>query len=185
MNEKDLTMKINKIKIELDKKEKELNETLGKSGLVDFKLAQEVKNLRRERYSLLNKRAKYLAAKEARKEAIKEGLGLPNKWDISTTLQTAIDFYESFKSESALLLEDMNMVIEKLRASLKDIDFKLLDDKGRPIYTLKDVTATLKQIPELVEELKKIETVINSEFASSTKMRGNQEKTILDDGITL
>lgn len=127
----------------------------------------------------------YIKDKEARKEAIKEGLGLPNKWDISTTLQTAIDFYESFKSESALLLEDMNMVIEKLRASLKDIDFKLLDDKGRPIYTLKDVTATLKQIPELVEELKKIETVINSELASSTKMRGNQEKTILDDGITL
>lgn len=127
----------------------------------------------------------YIKDKEARKEAIKDGLGLPNKWDISPTLQTAIDFYESFKSESALLLEDMNMVIEKLRASLKDIDFKLLDDKGRPIYTLKDVTATLKQIPELVEELKKIETVINSELASSTRMRGNQEKTILDDGINL
>ena len=127
----------------------------------------------------------YIKDKEARKGAIKEGLGLPNKWDISPTLQSAIDFYESFKSESALLLEDMNMVIEKLRASLKDIDFKLLDDKGRPIYTLKDVTATLKQIPELVEELKKIETVINSELASSTRMRGNQEKTILDDGITL
>ena len=127
----------------------------------------------------------YIKDKEARKEAIKDGLGLPNKWDISPTLQSAIDFYESFKSESALLLEDMNMVIEKLRASLKDIDFKLLDDKGRPIYTLKDVTATLKQIPELVEELKKIETVINSELASSTRMRGNQEKTILDDGITL
>lgn len=125
----------------------------------------------------------YIKDKEARKEAIKEGLGLPKKWDISKTLQVAINFYESFKSESALLLEDMNMVIEKLRESLKDIDFKLLDDKGRPIYTLKDVTSTIKQIPELVSELKKIETVINSELVSSTKMRGNQEKTILDDGI--
>ena len=125
--------------------------------------------------------------KEQRKNSIKEGLGLPEDWDIDSDLQAAIDFYESFKPESAMLLEDTRFAIDKLRQSLRDIDFNQVDDKGKPIYPLNTLTSTIKIIPSLVKDLNEAERALNSEIISNSKMRGSQsyEKTIFDDGIKL
>ena len=79
-----------------------------------------------------------------RLEAIKEGQGLPKNWKIDDDLQTAIDYYLSFKPTSALLLEDTRFAINKLRTLLREVDLKATDDKGKPIYTLNTITSTIK-----------------------------------------
>ena len=95
----------------------------------------------------------YLTDETERKKAIKEGEGLPEKWEPDKLVLDAMDFYNSFKPTSALLLEDTRYAVDKLRKLLKDINLEDKDDKGKPIYTLNTITATIKQIPSLVKDL--------------------------------
>lgn len=127
----------------------------------------------------------YILDKSARIESIKQGLGLDSKWKPDEVINQAIEFYESFKPESALLLEDTRFAIDKLRQALREIDFNQMDDKGKPIYPLNTLTSTIKIIPSLIKDLNEAEKALNSEIASNAKMRGGQEKTIFEDGIVL
>lgn len=127
----------------------------------------------------------YIIDKSSRVTAIKQGLGLENSWKPDEDINKAIEFYESFKSEAALLLEDTRAVIEKLRTALREIDFTQVDDKGKPIFPLNTITSTIKAIPSLAKDLNEAEKALNKEIASDSKMRGGQEKTIFEDGIVL
>lgn len=125
----------------------------------------------------------YLIDDEEREIAIKEGEGLPKNWKPDKELLEAIEFYNSFKPTSALLLEDTRVAVSKLRSLLRDIDLTQTDDKGKPVYTLNTITATIKQIPTLVKDLDEAEKAINSELREIGKMRGQGEKTIFEDSL--
>ena len=62
----------------------------------------------------------YLTDEKQRKEAIKEGEGLPLKWEPDKIVLTAMGFYNSFKSASELLLEDTRYAVDKLKAIERD-----------------------------------------------------------------
>lgn len=125
----------------------------------------------------------YLTDEDIRREAIKEGEGLPKEWKPDKIVQEAMEFYSSFKPTSALLLEDTRYAIDKLRKLLRDIDLNEKDDKGKPIYTLHTITTTIKQVPSLVNDLDKAEKAIAKETLADSKMRGQGEKTIFEDGF--
>ena len=127
----------------------------------------------------------YLTDEEQRKEAIKEGEGLPDKWEPDKLVLAAMDFYNSFKPTSALLLEDTRFAVDKLRKLLRDIDLTQTDDKGKPIYTPNTITSTIKQIPSLVKDLDEAEKALARETINIGKMRGQGEKTITEDGFGL
>lgn len=127
----------------------------------------------------------YLTDEEQRKQAIKEGEGLPDKWEPDKVVLAAMDFYNSFKPTSALLLEDTRYAVDKLRKLLRDIDLTQTDDKGKPIYTLNTITATIKQVPSLVKDLDDAEKAIAKESMVAGKMRGQGEKTIMEDGLNI
>lgn len=114
------------------------------------------------------------------------GEGVDPSWQPDEDLQAAIDFYNSFKPMSAMLLEDTRIAIDKLRGMLRDIDLNQLDDKGKPIYTLNTVTSTIKMIPDLVRGLDEAEKAINRDIALvSARMRGQGEKSIFEDGVSI
>lgn len=123
----------------------------------------------------------YIIDEESRKNAIKEGEGLPKDWEPDNLVLDAIEFYKTFKPASALLLEDTRVAVDKLRTLLREIDLGKLDDKGKPIYTLNTITATIKQIPALVKDLNEAEAAIAKEIAQSNKVRGAQEKSMYED----
>lgn len=125
----------------------------------------------------------YLVNTEDRHNAIVEGEGLGDKWKPDKLVNEASEFYNSFKPTSALLLEDTRFAIDKLRQLLRDIDLTKEDDKGKPVYTLNTVTATIKQIPELVKGLDEAEKTLRSEVANLGRMRGQGEKTLMEDGF--
>ena len=122
----------------------------------------------------------YLVDEKERMEAIKEGEGLPPKWQPDRIVTEAMDFYMSFKPISALLLEDTRFMVDKYRKRLKAQEFDDLEIKD-----LKEVGALIKQIPPLVKDLDEAEKALNSEMKSSGKMRGSGEKTIFVDDLTL
>jgi hypothetical protein len=123
----------------------------------------------------------YITDEKLRKESIKEGEGLPDKWEPDKLVIEAMNFYDRFKPTSALLLEDTRFAINKLRTLLREIDLNALDDKGKPIYTLNTITSTIKQIPSLVKDLDEAEKAIAKEIGQNDKVRGAQEKSIYED----
>ena len=123
----------------------------------------------------------YIVDGEARMASIKEGEGMPEDWTPDSVVLEAMQFYSTFKSTSALLLEDTRYAVDKLRKLLREIDLTQTDDKGKPIYTLNTITATIKQVPSLVKDLDEAERSIAKEIAQSDKVRGAQSKSIYED----
>lgn len=127
----------------------------------------------------------YLVDEEERSKAIIEGEGLPSNWKPDKIVTEAMQFYSRFKPTAALLLEDTRVAVEKLRKRLRDINLEDTDDKGRPLYTLNTITATIKQVPGLAKDLDEAEKALASEMRSEGKMRGQGEKTIFEDNLDL
>ena len=127
----------------------------------------------------------YLVDEEERSKAIIEGEGLPNNWKPDKVVTEAMQFYSRFKPTAALLLEDTRVAVEKLRKLLRDINLQDTDDKGRPLYTLNTITATIKQVPSLAKDLDEAERALSSEMRNEGKMRGQGEKTIFEDSLDL
>lgn len=127
----------------------------------------------------------YLVDEEERSKAIIDGEGLPSNWKPDKIVTEAMQFYSRFKPTAALLLEDTRVAVEKLRKLLRDIDLQETDDKGRPVYTLNTITATIKQVPSLAKDLDEAERALASEMRNEGKMRGQGEKTIFEDNLDL
>lgn len=127
----------------------------------------------------------YITDDQSRMEAIIEAEGFAKDWVPDNLVIKAMDFYDTFKSTAALLLEDTRSAVTKLRNLLRDIDLTQTDDKGKLVYTLNSVTATIKQIPSLVKDLEEAERMISKENIEVGKMRGQGEKTIFEDGFNI
>ena len=117
---------------------------------------------------------------EERIKEIAEGEGLSN-FKIDKDLQSAIDYYKSFNPTSALLLEDTRVAVDKLRVMLRDINLEDKDEKGKPIYTLNTIVATIKQVPSLVKDLDEAERAITKEIVQNDRVRGAAEKAMYED----
>ena len=122
----------------------------------------------------------YLVDDKERMEAIKEGEGLPPKWTPDRIVTEAMEFYKSFKPISALLLEDTRFMVDKYRKRLKAQEFDELEIKD-----LKEAGALIKQIPSLVKDLNEAEKALNSEMRESGRMRGQGEKSLMDDSLDI
>lgn len=128
----------------------------------------------------------YISDEEERAEKIKEGEGMDKDWKPDKLVLDAMRFYESFKSPSALLLEDTRGAIEKLRLFLKDLDLNAVDSNGKPIYTMATYTSTIKMLPQLIKDLNEAERAITQEMVESTgKVRGQKEKALFEDSLDL
>lgn len=120
----------------------------------------------------------YLIDPEERKQAIKEGEGLKDKWEPDKHILEAIDFYLGFKSESALLLEDTKFMLNKYRQKLRSLDFDAMEVKE-----LKDAGALINGIPDMVKKVNEAEKALATEMKEGGRMRGQGEKTIFEDSL--
>jgi hypothetical protein len=128
----------------------------------------------------------YIVDRDDRSQAIIEGEGLDSKWKPDKMVQEAMKFYASFKTTSALILEDTRYAADNLRKSLRNINLEEVDDKGRPIYTVASIISAIKQVPQLVKELSEAERAIAKEMAENNgRVRGQKAKSIFEDGLDL
>lgn len=123
----------------------------------------------------------YLVDKEERSNAIIEGEGLPANWKPDKLIEEAMEFYGSMKSSAALLLEDTRYLVDRYRKKLREC----LDDEELEVKDLKDAGALIKNIPDLVKALDEAERAVASEMRNSGKMRGQGEKTIMEDTLDI
>ena len=117
-----------------------------------------------------------------RENAIVEGEGFL-KWKPDELVKKAIEYYCKFKPMASYLLEDTRTAIDKVRKFLAGIDLNAVDEKGKPIYAINTVVNAIKQIPVLIKEFDEAEKALNKDLQAVSKMRGNSEKTIMEDGF--
>lgn len=120
----------------------------------------------------------YIINRGDRSNAIKEGEGLKSTWQPDGTVKEAMKLYASFKTTSALLLEDIRALVDGYRNKLRDLtsDMSELDVKD-----VKEVGAIIKQVPSMIKDLDEAERALAKEMAQSDKVRGAQEKSIYED----
>lgn len=124
----------------------------------------------------------YIIDESDRLKAIAEQEGLPDNYTISSEVKEAIDVYKKLcQTTSTLLLEDTRAAVDKVRKFLRDVDLELLDEKGKPVYTINSITSALKQIPQLAKDLQETEKLVTKEIEEAGRMRGgNTKKSIMD-----
>lgn len=125
----------------------------------------------------------YLVDEDERARAIIEGEGLPADWKPDKLVKEALEFYNQFKPTSALLLEDTRFMIDQYRKKLRSMASNGFDELT--VKELKDINALIKAIPSLVKDLDEAEKALSSEMRNQGKMRGQGEKTIFEDSLTV
>lgn len=120
----------------------------------------------------------YIIDRDERSKNIKEGEGLKSTWQPDGTVKEAMKLYASFKTTSALLLEDTRALVDGYRNKLRDLtsDMSELDVKD-----VRELGAIIKQVPSMVKDLDEAERALAKEIAQSDKVRGAQEKSIYED----
>ena len=118
----------------------------------------------------------YLVDDDERMSAIMDGEGFSRSWKPDKDLQAAMDYYNTFLPESALLLQDTRLIVDKLRSTLRNMNISDLKD-------IKESFAILKTLPEVIEKLSKTEKVVFEQMHETGEARGTIEKTIYDDGL--
>lgn len=121
---------------------------------------------------------------EARAHKLAEVLGLGPSWKPDETIVEATNLYTDLtETPATLLLKDTEETVERFRTHLKYIDFDATDDKGKKIYPLNQVAATLKQIPDIIDSLSKARRNMYNDLDTEDNVRGQATKNIYEDGI--
>ena len=125
----------------------------------------------------------YLVDEEERTKAIITGEGMPANWKPDKVVLEASIFYNSFKPTASLLLEDIRFMIDQYRKKLRTMASEGFEELS--VKELKDINALIKALPGLIKDLDETERALASEMRSSSKMRGQGEKTIFEDDLNL
>ena len=86
-------------------------------------------------------------------------------------------------TSSSLLLDSSRLAVDKIRVFLEELDLNAVDDKGKPKYTINSITSALKDIPNLIKNIREVELAVNKEIEEVTKMRGQATKKLKEDGF--
>lgn len=120
----------------------------------------------------------FIIDRDERDKKIREDSGIKASWNPDGTVKEAMKLYSSFKTTSALLLEDTRAMVDGYRNKLRELTANMSDLEVKEI---KDIGAIIKQIPALVKDLDEAERTLAKEIAQSDKVRGTAEKAIYED----
>lgn len=129
----------------------------------------------------------YITDDATRLETILLEEGLPKDFKIDPKLALAMETYRKHvMTTSSLLLQDTKLAIDKLREFLRTVDLNATDDKGKPLYTINNITSAIKQIPQLSKDLMEAEKAVAKDIEEAGRARGgNERKKLFEDGIPI
>jgi len=97
------------------------------------------------------------------------------KYSPDKVVREAQEFYkERQKTFSLVLLENALLGLEKLSTYFRDIDFDEYDPKK--------FADTVRQLPAIIESLKRTEEAVQKEQDTDSRLRGGREKGLYTDG---
>jgi len=125
--------------------------------------------------------------KEKIKE-IKKDIGLPSSWKIDKTIKEALEFYTR---RSVTTVEELYKAANKAAGDianfLKSTDtlLKERDTNGKPVFTLNSITGSLKQVPDIMKNLKSsYKELIKEKEDKENRKSGARAFNLFEDGLT-
>lgn len=116
--------------------------------------------------------------RDERSAQIRKGEGIKDDWQPDKLVQEAMEFYASFKSDAAILLEKTKANAVKIQGILDSIDATSYDD---PLVALDKLVNITSKLPKLSLDIAEAEKKMVAEIIQSDKLRGGQEKSMLED----
>lgn len=94
--------------------------------------------------------------------------------EMKELIATAIAVYKKLQETPSMrLLESAKNACEKLSEYFNTIDFTMLDDRGKPVYSARDLSTNLEKIGKIVISLNELETIVAKEKAKAKQIRRN------------
>jgi len=123
---------------------------------------------------LCDYKSPYNAYNEVEKpRIIKEDFIKNSKWEPDKVILDAIKKYENLQqTTNTRLLRSAKKGAEKLAEYFEGVDFSILDDNGKPIYTAKDLASNLGAVGNIVKSLVQLERQVQSEQVEVSNVRG-------------
>jgi hypothetical protein len=126
----------------------------------------------------------YLTETDERWQQILKHEGLPSTYKFDNLLIEASEVYISLiQTTSTNLLQAAKEASEKVRVFLTELNLYEEDDKGKPKYPLNMIVNAIKQIPDLTKQIHLAEIAVSSEIEENNRIRGQKQKSLLDDGF--
>lgn len=134
-------------------------------------------------YFMEDPRSDYMSYfdREERSRQIIQGQGMPAKWKPDKKVQEAMEFYATFKPESAFLLDDIKAAIKVLRQGLVTTEDLQEVDIEKRANVLDKYATVISRLNKLARELDETERAIATEISNADKARGANEKAIFED----
>lgn len=115
---------------------------------------------------------------EAKMLAIREDLGLGEKWKLDDVMGVAIKFYrERSMSITAQILADSTYIANKVSSRMKEA----VDETDLDIGELEKLLNSLKKIPDVIKSLKAAEREVIKEIEEAQGSIGSKEKSMFED----
>lgn len=103
-------------------------------------------------------------------------------YSVDKDLEDACVKYRELNETPLLgLLRDAYDLVQKLRSYFKQVNFNLLDDSGKPVYSAKDAMANLGKLKEVVVSMKTLEHLVKQEQLDNVRSRGESETGLYED----
>ena len=114
---------------------------------------------------------------EQRLVEVKDSIfGEGSKFTPSPKVLAACDRYDKLVETSAVrLLKAAKESVTKLEKYFRTIDLTTLDDRGKPIYTAKDLIGNLEKMGKVVDGLTRLEEIVKKEEQAANSNRGGIE----------
>lgn len=108
-----------------------------------------------------------------KEEQVKHDFIKDKAWKPDKAILDAIVKYELLQETSSLkLLKGSLTAANKLNKFFNNFNFDERDDRGKPVYTVTEVTGALKNIGGVVDSINKLTEQVKKERSLNTKVRG-------------
>jgi len=92
--------------------------------------------------------------------------------EMKELMAEAIAMYKKLQTTPSMrLLTSARNACEKLSEYFDTIDFAMLDDRGKPVYSARDLSTNLEKIGKIVISLNELETIVAKEKAKAKQIR--------------
>jgi len=107
---------------------------------------------------------------------IKKDLFGDKNWEPDDLVKEAINKYKEMQeTTNSRLLKSAKNGAQKLADYFDKVDFNLMDNYGRPVYSAKEYSANLKEVGNIVKSLSQLEKQVEKEQIEASEARGGTE----------
>ncbi len=104
------------------------------------------------------------------------------KYQADDLVKEGMEFYKKRQETlSSHLLEGAKEAVNKINLFFREFDLNKLDDKGKPIYNVSQISTTLNNLSKTIEGLKNLEDIVRKERENATRARGGGELGMFED----